>query len=208
MKIARMLFPVNNLGPGNRVVIWMAGCKRQCVGCANPELQDATGIKDISIGILRNAILQFVKSAGCNVEGFTITGGEPFEQPEALMEIIEMCHEYCNDILVFSGNVRAELAKYEDDIVSNISVLIDGPYIEAQNNGHPLKGSDNQVVHFIDESVREKYQKYFSQMNGKNYIECFSTQDGVVVTGIHKPDFKKEYKKHVKEARHKEKEHE
>lgn len=205
MKIARMLFPVNNLGPGNRVAIWMAGCKRQCVGCANPELQDATGIKDISIDILRSAILQFVKSAGCNVEGFTITGGEPFEQPEALMEIIEMCHEFCNDILVFSGNVRAELAKYEDDIISNISVLIDGKYIEAQNNGHPLKGSDNQVIHYIDESVREKYQKYFDRMDGKNYIECFPTQDGVVVTGIHKPDFKKEYNRYMHEVLLKEK---
>lgn len=193
MKIARMLFPVRNLGPGNRVAIWMAGCSRNCKGCANPELQDATGVNDIPVEILKSAILQFVKSSNCEVDGFTITGGEPFEQPEALREIIEMCHEFSRDILVFTGYRRDKLSSYEDSILSQISVLIDGQYIEEQNRNHPLKGSDNQVIHIIDADVCDKYDNYLSAMSGKNYVECFTVQDGVIVTGIHKPDFREEY---------------
>ena len=36
--VARILYPVKVLGPGNRVGIWLAGCDHKCLGCSNPEL--------------------------------------------------------------------------------------------------------------------------------------------------------------------------
>lgn len=39
MQIDRLLYPVHSLGPGNRLVIWVRGCKKRCFNCANPELQ-------------------------------------------------------------------------------------------------------------------------------------------------------------------------
>ena len=38
MYIARILYPVKVLGPGNRIGIWFAGCHHRCKGCSNPEL--------------------------------------------------------------------------------------------------------------------------------------------------------------------------
>lgn len=38
MQIDRLLYPVHSLGPGNRLVIWVRGCKKRCFNCANPEL--------------------------------------------------------------------------------------------------------------------------------------------------------------------------
>ena len=38
MYIARILYPVKVLGPGNRIGIWFNGCIHHCKGCSNPEL--------------------------------------------------------------------------------------------------------------------------------------------------------------------------
>lgn len=40
MYIARILYPVKVLGPGERIGIWMDGCEHGCIGCSNPELWD------------------------------------------------------------------------------------------------------------------------------------------------------------------------
>ena len=38
MNVARILYPVRVLGPGERVGLWLSGCNRGCKGCSNPEL--------------------------------------------------------------------------------------------------------------------------------------------------------------------------
>lgn len=36
MYVARILYPVEVLGPGKRVGIWFSGCPSKCKGCSNP----------------------------------------------------------------------------------------------------------------------------------------------------------------------------
>ena len=37
-------------------------------------------------------------------DGFTISGGEPFDQPDGLLNILKLCHLLrCKEILVYSG---------------------------------------------------------------------------------------------------------
>lgn len=38
MYVARILYPVEVLGPGKRVGICFYGCPRKCKGCSNPRL--------------------------------------------------------------------------------------------------------------------------------------------------------------------------
>ena len=48
MKISHMT-TTNTLGPGKRFVIWMQGCKKNCVGCINPEGRNLDGGYKITV---------------------------------------------------------------------------------------------------------------------------------------------------------------
>ena len=54
------------------------------------------------------------------------------------------------------------------DIINLISVLVDGPYIDELNDDKPLRGSSNQRIIFIDESVKEKYLTYLKKSRNFN----------------------------------------
>lgn len=193
MKLARILYPVYTLGPGRRFVVWMQGCERSCPGCANPELQDRESLGEVSVSVIEGALRQLREQGYPPVEGVTITGGEPFLQAEALNDILNIFLPMTDDVLVYTGFVREELAAYEENILSRIAVLIDGEYLEEQNNGHPLKGSENQRIYYRDEEIQRLYEQYIRQMSGKQMTQTFSLRHGSIAAGIHEKDFRARY---------------
>jgi anaerobic ribonucleoside-triphosphate reductase activating protein len=185
MYIARILYPVQVLGPGNRVGIWFCGCAHRCEGCSNPELWEEQERYRTDIDTLR-MLLGEIYGAG-PVDGFTLTGGDPFFQPEALEEILDLIRPASSDILVYTGYTYEFLKERYPHILEKIGVLIDGPYIRQRNNGALLRGSDNQRILIQDPSLRERYEDYFSRE--ENRIQNFTTLDGVISVGIHRDDY-------------------
>ena len=189
MNIARILFPVKVLGPGNRVGIWVSGCPRRCPGCSNPELWQQKQEYEIPVSELKDLIGSIANNK--KVDGFTITGGEPLEQPEELAELIAYMKTISSDVLVYSGYKYEELlqqrSKFIDDILHSISVLIDGQYIEALNTDVVLRGSENQSIIVLNVEYKPFYEKYLETAH--NQIQNFTTSDGVVSVGIHRRDF-------------------
>ena len=74
--------------------------------------------------------------------------------------------------------------------LENISVMIDGKYVEELNDNSLLRGSSNQRIHILEEAQKNKYEIYLNTETNK--IQNFTTNDGIVSVGIHKPDFMKE----------------
>ena len=58
MYIARILYPVETLGPGKRIGIWFCGCSKACKGCSNPELWQRQEKYRISIDSILKLIHQ------------------------------------------------------------------------------------------------------------------------------------------------------
>ena len=88
MYIARVLYPVEVLGPGKRVGIWFCGCPHRCKGCSNPELwefQERYKTTPETVFGMINSI-----AAEHTIDGFTITGGDPMYQPEDLQNLINL----------------------------------------------------------------------------------------------------------------------
>lgn len=188
MNVARILYPVKVLGPGNRVGIWLCGCKRACKGCSNPELWNHKEEYEISV----DRLLELIKRLATDhtIDGFTISGGEPLDQASELLDLLKKLHDISEDILVYTGYTREEFTatnSLANDILPYIAVLVDGPYIEEKNAGLVLRGSTNQRIHILKEKYRGLYDWYLRE-NG-NRIQNFTTTDGIVSVGIHKPGF-------------------
>ena len=190
MKIARILYPVHTLGPGERVAIWTYGCEHGCKNCANPELWKWEGRPQTRPESLK-ALLEQIKQRGA-IDGVTITGGDPFLDVDSLEKILKVAGEYTQDILVYTGYTQKEITvdKVKKRLLDRIAVLIDGPYREEENNGHVLKGSANQKIYYLKEQYKESYENYIRENNGKYLVENFTVRDGIISVGIHKPDFR------------------
>lgn len=144
ISLGRMYYPVKSLGPGNRVGIWLNGCNRQCSGCLSPELQIYDSSKEVRV----DEIVHMIQRIEFPIDGFTISGGEPFYNPEALSVLVQSLAGICDDILIFTGytieELRAKKEKAVDSVLNNCAALIDGPYIKELNDNKGLRGSANQ----------------------------------------------------------------
>ncbi|MPM13472.1 7-carboxy-7-deazaguanine synthase [bioreactor metagenome] len=192
MNVARILFPVKVLGPGNRIGIWVCGCPRRCSGCSNPELWEQRSEYEITISKLKELIRRI--AATQKVDGFTITGGEPMAQPQELAELMDYLKTVSTDILVYTGYKYDELCQHGsgfiEEILRSAAVLIDGQYIEEMNTNVILRGSENQNIIILNSEYKAYYENYLETTH--NQIQNFTTVDGVVSVGIHRKDFASE----------------
>lgn len=179
LNIAAMWFPVNTLGYGKRLGVWVQGCSKNCRGCISPEFRD----NHINKLLTAEEILAHI-SEDMIPDGITISGGEPFEQEKGILELVKLFKErFSDDILIYSGyklnELKAKKSAVTDEILSNISVLIDGEYIESQNDGSALKGSANQKIHIF----RNK-ELYDEIINNERKIEGIFIDDRIWFIGI------------------------
>ena len=192
MNVARILYPVKVLGPGDRIGIWLCGCNRACPGCSNPELWSPRPEYEVSIENLCHLIDQVLSNHP--VDGITITGGEPFQQADDLWKLISQLSNQVPDILVYSGYRLQELYDLNNPVVNsvlnNVATLVDGAYIQELNDNSPLRGSSNQQIHILKDEYRDTYAHYLKTTENK--IQNFTTGDGVVSVGIHRPKFNEE----------------
>lgn len=191
MNIARILYPVRVLGPGDRIGIWMVGCHRACPGCSNPELWERQPQYEISIPELMSIIKKIASQHP--VDGFTISGGEPMDQEEDLSALLDRLREISRDILIYTGYTLDDLKSSKDPsvckVLSQISVLIDGAYIEDLNDNSLLRGSSNQKIHILKSDFENRYRDYLQ--SASNQIQNFTTSNGIVSVGIHRAGFRR-----------------
>ena len=138
------------LGPGERFALWLQGCKRRCKGCMSESSRPLDGGRLASISKLSALILEQE-----GLEGITVSGGEPFLQPEALYRLLERIRSDSTlGVIVYTGYTLEQLKDLKDPWVDRlldgcIDLLIDGEYVESLNDGKSLKGSSNQRVLFL-----------------------------------------------------------
>ena len=101
-----LAFPVYSLGPGPRLGLWVTGCKRGCRGCQSYNLQDKKAGYPLTITQVCNRILSYNN----NLQGISLSGGEPFEQINAVSILLKQISGFK---ILFTGRFkRASRATY------------------------------------------------------------------------------------------------
>lgn len=187
MYIDQILYPVEALGPGKRIGIWLVGCNRGCPGCSNPELWSTKNYQPITVEDLMCGIRDVC--AHNKVDGFTISGGEPMQQSKELAELVYYLAQINKDVLVFSGYTYEEIMDNPDmaDVLDNVAVLIDGPYIEDRNEQLVLRGSTNQRILLFEPDLESLYDSYLNQP--QSTIQNIHFSDETISIGIHNKNF-------------------
>ena len=148
INIAAMAGRTQALGPGMRAVVWVQGCPLNCRGCLAPAW-----IPFVPATLMTpEQILERLDVD--NITGMTFSGGEPMEQSAGLAALARLARQKKDlDLICFTGYRYERLVKNPPnpgvtELLAEVDVLIDGPFIRSLNDSVGLRGSSNQrVIH-------------------------------------------------------------
>jgi anaerobic ribonucleoside-triphosphate reductase activating protein len=180
--ISRIHFPVTRLGPGRRVGIWVQGCSIRCPGCISVDTW-AQGRGRIDVTEMLESIAPWLSAA----EGFTISGGEPFDQPDALTALLAGIRSSSTaDVLVFTGHSLEAIGSKLLSMDGLIDALIADPFDETAPQTLALRGSDNQRLVLLTALGRERFADYerLSDARERHVDVLFDSNGEVWLAGI------------------------
>jgi anaerobic ribonucleoside-triphosphate reductase activating protein len=182
INISRIHFPVTKLGPGRRVGIWVQGCSIRCVGCISADTwvqhKGRTHVREV-LAVIERWVPQ--------ADGFTISGGEPFDQTPALTELLAGIRRMSKaDILVFTGYPREAIEARLSSMEGLIDALITDPFDETAPQTVALRGSDNQRLHTLTSLGHGRFAAYDRPIAGgdKSLDVMFDEQGEIWLAGI------------------------
>lgn len=149
-------------GEGIRTSLFVSGCKNRCKGCFNPCTWDFLYGEKYTKEV-EDKIIESIKPD--MISGLSILGGDPMEienQPTVLELINRFRIEFGNtkNIWLWTGYIydfdlvenafhkgRRYLDYVTDEILKEIDVIIDGPFIEdLKDLNLKWRGSSNQRI--------------------------------------------------------------
>ena len=143
-------------GEGIRAVVWTQGCPHNCPGCHNPETHDINGGFLVDVEELKEEINSLDSEVGV-----TLSGGDPFVQPEACLEIAKYCHKIDLNVWCYTGYTYEQLVKMGkdnpviNDFLNEIDVLVDGRFVQKLKSLEAkFRGSKNQRLIDMKETLK------------------------------------------------------
>jgi anaerobic ribonucleoside-triphosphate reductase activating protein len=133
------------LGPGKRAVIWVQGCPFSCEGCISKDWRSFRSNELVSVDELAEKMVIIPE-----INGLTLSGGEPFAQAEALAAFLKIVKSKKNlNIICFTGYEFKDLISQLEkpgfkELLGQIDLLIDGPFEQDLTLIKGLRGSSNQ----------------------------------------------------------------
>lgn len=133
-------------GPGIRYVVFTQGCYHNCKGCHNPNTHNPNGGKNIDT----KEIVEKIKRNPL-INGLTLSGGEPFLQPEPILLLAKEAKKIGLDVISYSGFTYEQLVDKKDEtideLLDTIDYLIDGKFeLDKRSLALAFRGSSNQRI--------------------------------------------------------------
>lgn len=185
----RLHYPVTALGPGQRIGLWFQGCTIGCRGCISRDTWDRSAAPARPIADVLDRIDALVGDD--RPDGVTISGGEPFEQPEALAALIDGVRDRHGlentdfTVLIFTGLTGERLAGHRE-ILARADVVVAGPYVEQQAIDEPLRASANQELLVLSERGRRRFA-VLAEDSPRSRAQVVVTESQVYIIGLPAP---------------------
>jgi anaerobic ribonucleoside-triphosphate reductase activating protein len=123
-----------------------------------------------------------------SIQGLTFSGGEPMQQAAGLAALIRLARQRKElNLICFTGYRYERLVQNPPnpgvpELLAEVDVLIDGPYIRDLNDSVGLRGSSNQrVIH-----LTTKLEEYEFEAQARN-VEITIAHREVSLVGIPTP---------------------
>lgn len=185
LNLASWQTDIQSLGPGKRFGLWVQGCPFSCPGCIAPDWIPFRVNQAMTVLDMKDVILQ-----EDDIEGLTISGGEPMMQAGRLALLIQMLRAVRPElnVILYTGFTHRQLVWEEaEDLLKHVDVLIAGPYVAEKNDNHGLRGSSNQEILFLTDTLLPYKEMFMSQPRS---LEVHIRSDMVSMTGIPEQHFR------------------
>ncbi|MGH3694541.1 MAG: 4Fe-4S cluster-binding domain-containing protein [Pseudonocardiaceae bacterium] len=189
--ISRLHHPVTALGPGRRAGIWLQGCSIRCRGCVSVDTWEPDGRAAVPVGDVLGWLAGL--PAG-EVDGVTISGGEPTDQPAALAELLSGIQAWraarppelpAADVLLFTGRSPSWVERSAPECLAGVDAVVAGPYVAGRAGSSPLRGSENQRLIAVTPLGQQRLAEYQASVRARMQVEV--TGEGVWMIGIPLP---------------------
>jgi anaerobic ribonucleoside-triphosphate reductase activating protein len=190
----RIHHPVTTLGYGSRVGVWFQGCSIHCPGCLVPDTWVPTEKHRIPLRWVQRALEPLLGQS----DGLTISGGEPFDQAEALVTLLTWARcRLKGDILVYSGYSEEALRRLCPEAFALADVLVAGPYDDRLPDTRPFIGSSNQRLLLLTDLARQRYRDPESMPVGFG-VDFVGNE--ILLTGVPRRGFMKDFRRELADA--------
>ena len=174
--------PVLSLGPGRRAGIWVRGCSIHCPGCIAENLWSFDESRARNVVDVASEVEGFFREDG-NLNGVTVSGGEPFDQPEALIALLEKLRtKDIRDVLIYTGYDIAGIMRGNPEISELAAAVIGSPFKLGEDTEDAWRGSSNQTLTVFDRRFSARYEKWRGTKKGPMQIAAFNGR--VISIGI------------------------
>ncbi|GHU23318.1 radical activating enzyme [Betaproteobacteria bacterium] len=161
LRLNKAHYPVTTLGYGKRIGVWFQGCSIHCKDCVSMDTWEPNGGADIAVPALMDWCK--AKAAAGGVDGVTFSGGEPFDQPQALNAVLDGLLRWKKrarlslDLLCYSGYPLKILQARHAGLLRKLDALIPEPYAEHLPEGGLWRGSANQPLITLSPLGAQRY---------------------------------------------------
>ena len=139
-------------GPGIRFVFFMQGCPLRCLYCHNP---DTWNMNDFSYEMTPEEAFSEIKKVKNFIKsgGVTVSGGEPFLQPDFILELFKLCkQEGLHTAIDTSGYLLTDKVKaileYTDLVLLDIKHIDPSKYEKL--TARPLEPTRNFIQYLAE----------------------------------------------------------
>ena len=190
--INKVHWPVMALGPGRRLGIWFQGCSIGCPGCLSLDTWATPEETWTTVQRVLEAVDDPLREG---LDGVTISGGEPFDQPLALLELVRGLRALVDagvgdeskrelDILCYSGRPLGQLRSRYQTVLAEMDAVISDPFSKQRPTGLPWRGSDNQRLTLLSGLARSRYTPDALAGEKKTALQFDVSSDGIWMIGV------------------------